>query len=74
MGVWGEAFSRALKDPMFRTGGRIIPNGLIGFANRPDSAATMPQVGFRRGGKIMKGSAAMKKKMAKLRAMKKRRV
>jgi len=31
-------------------------------------------MGFARGGRIMKGSAAMKKKMAKLRAMKKRRV
>ena len=78
MGVWGEAFSRALKDPMFRTGGQIIYPANInfgrGFANRPDRALTMPQIGFRRGGRVMKGSAAMKKKMAKLRAMKKRRV
>lgn len=28
-------------------------------------------MGFRRGGRIMKGSIAMKRKMAKLRAMKK---
>ena len=69
-----ERLLKAIHSVFFRTGGRIIPNGLIGFANRPDSAATMPQVGFRRGGRVMKGSAAMKKKMAKLRAMKKRRV
>ena len=31
-------------------------------------------LGFSKGGRITKGSAAMKKKMAKLRAMKKRRV
>jgi hypothetical protein len=70
-----SAFGRALG---FREGGRIIlPDGLKysrGFANIPDRALTMPQVGFRRGGRVMRGSAAMKKKMAKLRAMKKQRV
>jgi hypothetical protein len=78
MGAVGNALASGLLTLMgFQDGGRIIPSRLMykggGFANRPDEALTMPQVGFRRGGRIMKGTAAMKKKMAKLRAMKKRR-
>ena len=79
MGAVGNALASGLLTLMgFQEGGRIIPNKLRykggGFANMPDRAITMPQVGFSRGGRVMKGSAAMKKKMAKLRAMKKRRV
>ena len=70
-----SAFGRALG---FSKGGRIsMFDGIKinpDFARGADRALTMPQVGFRRGGRIMKGSAAMKKKMAKLRAMKKQRV
>jgi hypothetical protein len=41
-----------------------VSSGLIGFV--PDGR---PPVPFRRGGKIRKGSPAMKRKMARLRAM-----
>jgi hypothetical protein len=79
MGAVGNALASGLLTLMgFQDGGRIIPSILRykggGFANIPDRALTMPQVGFRRGGRVMRGSAAMKKKMAKLRAMKKQRV
>jgi hypothetical protein len=77
MGAIGNALASGLLTLMgFSKGGRISMFDGMKFKDdgSADRALTMPQVGFRRGGRIMKGSAAMKKKMAKLRAMKKRRV
>lgn len=79
MGVYGDAFSRALSNYHFRQGGRIYD-----FRGADSVMAPDPEVidrfrrenptAFKKGGKIRKGSIAMKRKMAKLRAMKKRRV
>jgi hypothetical protein len=84
MGAVGNALASGLLSLMgFSKGGRISPfSGLnMGRADsiaRPRDADRALGMGdlppFRRGGRIMKGSAAMKRKMAKLRAMKKRRV
>jgi hypothetical protein len=90
MGALGDAFSLYKRfHPLgFSKGGRISMFAGINpkFARGADSIARPSFVDadralgmgdlppFRRGGRIMKGSAAMKKKMAKLRAMKKRRV
>lgn len=72
-----------LKDMIqFSKGGIIFGNGgirLSSIANQlplpspgPRSPFQMESaIGFRKGGKIRKGSAAMKRKMARLRAMRK---